>query len=113
MNVSEEKGKEIESQRERELQELRSKGVAKSRREKLKDRKFHLNSMIQVRKGICIIRNSFHRFFPFGYLKQIPLLCRLRRKFVIFLWNVMIKAKGNRGYTPHPRQSKAGWIHGS
>jgi hypothetical protein len=37
MNISAEKGKEIKSQRERELEELRSKGVAKTRREKLKE----------------------------------------------------------------------------
>jgi hypothetical protein len=37
MNVSAEKGKEIKSQRAKELEELRSKGVAKSRREKLKN----------------------------------------------------------------------------
>jgi hypothetical protein len=37
MNVSAEKGKEIKSQRLKELEELRSKGVAKTRREKLKD----------------------------------------------------------------------------
>ena len=40
MNISAEKGKEIKSQRARELEELRSKGVAKSRREWLKDCKF-------------------------------------------------------------------------
>ena len=40
MNVSAEKGKEIKSQRARELEELRSKGVAKTRREKLKDCKW-------------------------------------------------------------------------
>ncbi|KAG7349643.1 glutathione S-transferase [Nitzschia inconspicua] len=37
MNVSAEKGKEIKSQRAKELEELRSKGVAKTRREKLKN----------------------------------------------------------------------------
>lgn len=37
MNISVERGKEIKSQRQRELEELRSKGVAKTRREKLKD----------------------------------------------------------------------------
>ena len=37
MNVSAARGREIKSQRARELEELRSKGVAKSLREKLKD----------------------------------------------------------------------------
>jgi hypothetical protein len=37
MNISAEKGKKIKSQREKELEELRSKGVAKTRREKLKN----------------------------------------------------------------------------
>lgn len=40
MNVSAEKGKEIKSQRAKELEELRSKGVAKTRREKLKNCKY-------------------------------------------------------------------------
>jgi hypothetical protein len=37
MNISEENRKEITSRRARELDELRSKGVAKERRNKLKD----------------------------------------------------------------------------
>ena len=37
MNISEERGKEIKSQRARELDELRARGVAKTRRTKLKD----------------------------------------------------------------------------
>lgn len=39
---SEARGREIKSRRERELEELRSRGVAKTRRDKLKHRKFHL-----------------------------------------------------------------------
>ena len=39
---SEARGRELKSRRERELDELRSRGVAKTRREKLKDCKFHL-----------------------------------------------------------------------
>jgi hypothetical protein len=47
MNVSAEKGKEIKSQREKELEELRSKGVAKTRREKLKNCTYTSSSKLE------------------------------------------------------------------
>ena len=49
---SEARGREIKSRRERELEELRSRGVAKSRREKLKDCKFQLMTTELFRKHV-------------------------------------------------------------
>lgn len=69
MNGSEARGQQIKSQRARELEELRSRGVAKSRRAKLKDCKL-----------VCIImcgrQNEFHDFVDIvmGWVLTISVL---------------------------------------
>jgi len=61
MNISVERGNQIKSQRQRELEELRSKGVAKSRREKLKDFASPLQTAEEVRQFLLDCRDQSRR----------------------------------------------------
>mmetsp|Transcript_1130 Transcript_1130/g.2602 ORF Transcript_1130/g.2602 Transcript_1130/m.2602 type:complete len:825 (+) Transcript_1130:250-2724(+) len=63
---SEARGREIKSQRERELDELRSRGVAKSRREKLKDFSAPLQTAEEAQDFLIACREQHGRRESFG-----------------------------------------------